>query len=119
MLTVKILLNSVISTKGAKFMIIAIKASTSAHPWNDPSSCNLNLLTCQRMPSLATISMLSNPLMALCMFISRRACMAFHKQESLHKTYWRIASMPRSTIKAQSHLVPGDMAGDPSPLPYV
>ena len=39
MLTVKLLLNSVISTKGAKFMSIDIKNSTSIHRWHDTSTC--------------------------------------------------------------------------------
>ncbi|KAL7488522.1 hypothetical protein ACHAW6_014116 [Cyclotella cf. meneghiniana] len=35
------------------------------------------------------------------------------------KKHQRNTSMHRGTIKAQSHLVSGNMTGDPSPLPYV
>ncbi|KAL7484233.1 hypothetical protein ACHAW6_009878 [Cyclotella cf. meneghiniana] len=85
--------------------------STFAHPWNDPSSCNLNFLTCQRMSSLPPNFMLSKPLRVMCTFASKRACMAFHEQESLPKNYWRTTSMHSGTIKAQSHLVSANTTG--------
>ncbi|KAL7475470.1 hypothetical protein ACHAW6_001383 [Cyclotella cf. meneghiniana] len=71
------------------------------------------------MLSLTTNFMLSKPLMVMCTFTSKRACVVFCNQRSLPRNYWRNASMHRDTINAQSQLVSGDMAGDPSPLSYV
>eukprot|EP00804_Cyclotella_cryptica_P028368 CCRYP_016432-RA/>CCRYP_016432-RA protein AED:0.27 eAED:0.27 QI:0/0/0/1/1/1/2/0/586 len=81
MITVKIVLNSVISTKNAKFMTIDIKDFfISTHQWCAQNSCDSNCLT---FPATSLISTnfvtLLMMVMSLCAF--KRACIDYHKPE--------------------------------------
>ncbi len=56
LLTVKLLINSTISTPNAKYMTMDIKISTSTPPWPNTNTCNYKLPTRPMMSSSTTIS---------------------------------------------------------------
>ena len=112
MITVKILLNSVISTTNAKFMTIDIKDFYLNTPMERPEFMRLKLADLpDNIIKLYKLHDLCTTVMRL--YVSRMVCMDSCKQEKLHKNFWKNASKVTGTTRAKSILVSGRTAGAP------
>eukprot|EP00804_Cyclotella_cryptica_P015847 CCRYP_006351-RA/>CCRYP_006351-RA protein AED:0.42 eAED:0.15 QI:0/0/0/0.6/1/1/5/0/704 len=118
MITVKILLNSVISTVNAKFMTIDIKDFYLNMPMERPEYMRLKLSNIPSNIIEPTISVRLHTMdMSLC--ASEKVCMDSHKPASLRSNSSKNTSKPTDTTKAKSTPVSGHIIGDPSALPSV
>eukprot|EP00804_Cyclotella_cryptica_P002823 CCRYP_009357-RB/>CCRYP_009357-RB protein AED:0.24 eAED:0.24 QI:0/0/0/1/0/0/2/0/561 len=114
MLTTKVLLNSVISTKGARFMTIDIRDFYLNTPMDRPEYMRLkmsdipdHIIALYNLDKLATTDG----------YIY--VCTVSHKQESLPSNYSNSDSPPKATDRAPSHQVSENTTGTPSHSPYV
>ncbi len=114
LLTVKLLLNSIISTPNAKFMKMDIKDFYLNTQWHGMNKCNCGLQTCQRMSLHTTTSLTSQRMTATSTARSRRGCMAYHRPGSLPSNYSKNASSHTATVRAQSPQACGSMTPAPS-----
>jgi hypothetical protein len=81
LLTVKLLINSNISTPNAKYMTMDIKDFYLNTPWPDTNTCDYKLPTCPMISSSTTISQTSRHRMDTSTVRSERECTAFHRPE--------------------------------------
>jgi hypothetical protein len=96
LLTVKLLINSIISTDGTKLMMMDIMDFYLNTPRPDTNTCASTLPTCQMMLSSTTTFAAKAPPMATSTAKSRRGCTAFYRQVSLLSNCSKIAKQPRS-----------------------
>ena len=115
MITVKILLNSIISTVNAKFMTVDTKDFYLNTPMNIQNKCDSNCPTYPPTSLNSTISVTLHMMdMSLCTF--KKVCMDSHKPASLRSNTSNNASKPTVTTKAKSTPVSGHMIGNLSAL---
>ncbi|KAL7481813.1 hypothetical protein ACHAW6_007491 [Cyclotella cf. meneghiniana] len=119
MLTIKILLNNVISTKGAKFMTIDIKDFYLCTPMEWPEFMQLKLadipkdvVTHYKLHALQTSD-------GYVYIFIQKGVYGIPQAGIIAPKLLENASMHRATIKAQSHLISGNTTGNPSPLPFM
>ncbi len=87
LLTVKLLINSTISTPNAKYMTMDIKDFyLKTPPWPDTNTCNYKLLTCPKMSSSTTISQTLQHRTDRSTERFKRECTAYHRPESFPET---------------------------------
>ncbi len=118
LLTIKLLLNSIISTPNAKFMTMGIKDFYLNTLMARYEYMQLRIAD---MPEdvIAHTNSLTLPLtMATSTVRSRRGCTAYHRPGSLPSNYLKNASRRTDTARAQSPLACGSMTHAPlaSPL---
>ncbi len=118
LLTVKLLLNSIISTPNAKFMTMDIKDFYLNTPM-ERFEYDCGLKTCQRMSSHTTNSLTLQLTMTTSTARSRRGCTAYHKLGSLPSNYSKNASRRTDTARAQSPQACGSMTNAPSASPLL
>eukprot|EP00804_Cyclotella_cryptica_P006740 CCRYP_015699-RA/>CCRYP_015699-RA protein AED:0.48 eAED:0.59 QI:0/0/0/0.33/0/0.66/3/0/297 len=105
MLTTKVLLNSVISTKGARFMTIDIRDFYLNTPMVHPEYMRLKLSDIPDHIIALFNSTNSQPLTDTSMSLSKKVCTVSHKQESSPSNYLKSDSPPMATDRAPSHQV--------------
>ena len=118
MVTVKLHLNSVISTEGARYCTIDLKYFYLNTPMAHPEYMHMKLKDISpKFVKIYNLKKLPLP-MALSTSRSRRACTASHRLASLPRIYLKNDSTNMTTIKALPPQASGNTVGAPSPSPY-
>jgi hypothetical protein len=117
MVTVKLHLNIVISTKGARYCTIDLKDFYLNTPMVHLEYMRMKLKDIPpKFVKIYDLEKLRLP-MALTTSRSRRACTASHRLASLPRIYSENDSTNMATIKALPHRASGNTIGAPSPSP--